>query len=193
MHCARYIKQWALTRGFLGARSGGIPSLGYVVMLLHVWQQLHPSPSSPPPSHSTPLSNSDIPRACLLLLHFFSFVPQHLKASPRSAYCFAVAPPPSAHHNGSTDLHHPPPPHDVRRFTGTFPDPEHRGLGKTVYVQDPFLPLVNLGRYSPSPCHPPPLPSSPPYVRFVSRAAADALLAAMRATLADLQRGSCTP
>ena len=56
LHCARYIKHWAQRFGFLGAKcnpkpviiskSGGIPSLGYMVLLFHVWQQLPtPSPS----------------------------------------------------------------------------------------------------------------------------------------------------
>ncbi len=217
LHAMRFIKQWAQRRGYLGAKAGGVPSLGYSVMLLHVWQQLHNSPTPSPPcpciSHPSTSPPSPLPppclhRACLLLLDFFSYVPLRLKASARSAFCFAVLP--VDEHQQLQLQHvfhvfHAPDAYDVRRFAGTFPDPEHRGFGRAVYVQDPFLPRVNVGRSNaaPPPSPPPPSPSPDPHVtlpppppppftvRFVSRACADGMVAAMHATLADLQRGSC--
>jgi hypothetical protein len=121
-----------------------------MVLLFHVWQLLPAPPPPFPPASSAPsllpLPPHYLPRACSLLLHFFSHVPLHFKASARSAYCFSVLPQPSADHLGSSDVFPPPPPHDIRRFAGTSSDPQHRGVGRTVYIQDPFLPAVNLGR-----------------------------------------------
>mmetsp|Transcript_24430 Transcript_24430/g.38422 ORF Transcript_24430/g.38422 Transcript_24430/m.38422 type:complete len:192 (+) Transcript_24430:154-729(+) len=36
---------------------------------------------------------------------------------------------------------------DILRLSNAVPDPEHRGFGRTLFIQDPFLPEVNLGRF----------------------------------------------
>jgi hypothetical protein len=125
----RIIKHWATANKIHDPCSGTLNSMGYLVMLLALLG---------PDEFSDRNSNSDqrqfLESVLELLLRYFSSY--QTLGRKREVIC---APFGTVVSEG-LEL-------DILRLSSAVEDRDHRGTGSTVFIQDPFLPSTNLGRF----------------------------------------------
>jgi hypothetical protein len=125
----RIIKQWATTNKIHDPCSGTLNSMGYLVMLVALL-----SPDEFHDRKSTKNQQQVLESVLELLLRFFSSY--QTLGRKREVIC---APFGTVESEG-LEL-------DILRLSSAVEDRDHRGTGSTVFIQDPFLPSTNLGRF----------------------------------------------
>jgi hypothetical protein len=125
----RIIKQWATVNKIHDPCSGTLNSMGYLIMLIALL-----GPDEFNDRNSTTDQQLILENVLALLLRYFSSY--QTLGRKREVIC---APFGTVESEG-LEL-------DILRLSSEAEDRDHRGTGSTVFIQDPFLPSTNLGRF----------------------------------------------
>jgi DNA polymerase sigma len=125
----RVIKRWATAKKIHNPLSGSLNSMGYLVMLLAI---IDPEDCCDQ-SHGL-FSKENLEKVSKVLLRFFR---TYRTIGQKKEVIYA---PHGTVRKEGSEL-------DIARLTGSVDDRNHRGFGTTLFIQDPFLPRTNLGRF----------------------------------------------
>jgi hypothetical protein len=123
----RLIKTWAKVKKIDNPCSGTLNSMGFLVMLLAAFEDCGGSITNE-------RSQNELFGVVALLQRFFS---KYKSLGRKREVIFA---PDGAVKSEGLDI-------DISRLSSGVNDRDHRGAGTTLFIQDPFLPTINLGRF----------------------------------------------
>lgn len=126
----RVVKLWSLSRSINSSFNGSLPSLAYLVMFFTVSDAIAEAMNE----RSEENSKSS---GAFILLKFFQRFSDLSKTPPKTCIRTEDSVGRKIYRNDF----------DVIRFVEGLHDPGCRGFGETMFVEDPFLPSVNVARF----------------------------------------------